>query len=310
MKTTALCVGSGALGGYYSGILQRGGAKITLLCRSDYEVVKKSGISVKSCEGDFHYKPENTIKSATELTSSPDYILVFLKVLPEIDVASIIAPAVGPNTTIVLIQNGIDIERPIQDAFPNNEVIGGLAFICCQRPEYGKIDHQDYGRLKIGSYPKGISENCKKLQELFIKGGIDCEVSENLLAARWEKLVWNAPFNPLSVILGGVDTQFILSDKESYKLCENIMHEVITISERSGNPVPRDLVKKNLDYTESMVPYKTSMCLDFESGRFLEVDAILGNALKIAHQLNLSVPYIETTYAVLKQIDRKLRENC
>lgn len=307
MKTRVLCVGSGAIGSYYSGILHRGGAEVTLLCRSDYETIKEHGICIKSCDGDFSYHPTKVIKSASEITEFPDYILVFLKVLPEIDTISLIKDAVGPKTVIVLIQNGIDIERPIQDEFPKNEVIGGLAFICCQRIKSGQIDHQDYGHLKLGTFPSAITVNGEKLQQLFIDGGIDCFLSENLLASRWEKLIWNAPFNPLSAILGGVDTKCILADDESYNLCRNIMTEVVLLSEKSGNPVSISLVQKNLDYTNSMVAYKTSMCLDYEKGRNLEVEAILGNAVRIARKVNVPVPYLETTYALLRQVDLKLR---
>ncbi len=306
-QTRVLCVGSGALGSYYSGILKRGGADVTLLCRSDYQAILKHGVKVKSCDGDFSYRPDRVVKSASEMGTAPDYILVFLKVLPEIDVISMIKDAVGPDTVIVLVQNGIDIERPVQEAFPNNEVMGGLAFICCQRLTPGQIDHQDYGHLKIGTYPTGITENGRQLQTLFSVGGIECLLSDDLMAARWEKLVWNAPFNPLSAIVGGVDTKFMLSDEECYNLCRNIMNEVVLLSEKSGHPIAIDLVQKNLDYTESMVPYKTSMCLDYENKRHLEVDAILGNAVRIARKLSVPVPYLETTYALLRQVDRKLR---
>ncbi len=307
MKPQILCVGSGALGSYYSGILQRGGAETTLLCRSDYEVVKARGISVKSCDGDFFYKPDHVIKSVSELSYEPDFIFVFLKVLPEIDLVSIIKEAVAKKTTIVLVQNGIDIETPIQTAFPNNEIIGGLAFICCQRIDSGLIDHQDYGHIKIGTFPTGITEKGKIVQKLFEKGGIDCILTDDVIAARWEKLVWNAPFNPLSAILGGVDTKFMLEDEDCYELCEMVMKEVVKLSEANGHAVSEELVEKNLFYTKNMVPYKTSMCHDYENRRHLEVDAILGNAVRIADQLNVSVPHLKTIYTLLKQVDRKIR---
>ena len=306
-KPSLLTIGTGALGGYYSGILQKGGADLTMLCRSDYEAIKNNGVKVKSWKSDFIYQPTKVIRSTEELTEFPDYIAVFLKVLPEIDVIEIIKGAVGPTTTILLVQNGTQIENPIQTAFPNNEVIGAIAFICCQRQAPGLIDHQDFGHLKIGTFPNKITARTQRLQQLFEKGGEDCEITENIVAARWEKLVWNAPFNSLSAILGGVDTKFMLSDPECYNLCRNIMQEVVHLSKADDNEIPESLIPKLLAYTEKMVPYLTSMALDYLAKRPLEVEAILGNAINRARELKLQTPYLESTYALLRQTDRKNR---
>ena len=306
-KPSLLSIGSGALGGYYSGILQRGGAEVTMLCRSDYNQIKTGGVSVKSHQEDFHYYPDCVVRAASEVKEYPDFICVFLKVLPEIDLVSIIKEAVGPKTTIVLIQNGTQIEAPIQAAFPNNEVIGVIAFICCQRISAGKIDHQDFGHIKIGTYPKNNTPKTVQLQTLFQKGGVECEISDNIVASRWEKLVWNAPFNSISAILGGVDTKFMLADPEMVLLCRNIMKEVICLAEADGNPISSALIDKLMDYTKNMVPYLTSMALDYLAKRPLEVDAILGNALKRARELELDLPYLQSTFALLRQTDRKNR---
>jgi 2-dehydropantoate 2-reductase len=304
-KPTLLTIGTGALGGYYAGILQRGGMALTMLARSDYQKIKKDGVQVKSWKEDFTYHPTHVIQSTSELSDFPDYIAVFLKVLPQIDPIEIIKGAVGPKTTILLVQNGTQIEQPIQKAFPNNEVIGAIAFICCQRLAPGVIDHQDFGHLKIGTFPNKITDQTKELQHCFQKGGEKCEITKNIVAARWEKLVWNAPFNSISAILGGVDTKFMLSDPECYKLCQNIMKEVIAIAHADQNPIPENIDEKLLDYTQKMVPYKTSMALDFLAKRPLEVEAILGNAIQRARELQVAIPHLEATYALLRQTDRK-----
>ena len=278
-----------------------------MLCRSDYNAIKKAGVKVKSWKGDFSYRPKKVIQSTSELTGYPDYIAVFLKVLPEINLIEIIKEAVGPKTTILLVQNGTQIENPIQAAFPKNQVIGAIAFICCQRQAPGLIDHQDFGHLKIGTYPNKITQQTQELQRLFQDGGEDCEITENIVAARWEKLVWNAPFNSISAILGGVDTQFMLSDPECYTLCQNIMQEVVDLSKADGNEISQSLIPKLLAYTEKMVPYQTSMALDYLAKRPLEVEAILGNALNRARELKIQSPYLESTYALLRQTDRKNR---
>ena len=108
MQVRILVVGTGAIGGFYGGKLAQAGASVTTLCRSDYEIVKARGISVSSTLGDFHFTPDKVIRDITEYTPPPDYLLVGLKVLPETNTAEIIKNAVGRETAIVLLQNGVE----------------------------------------------------------------------------------------------------------------------------------------------------------------------------------------------------------
>jgi len=306
-QTKILLIGTGAVGGYYGGRLAQGGAEVSLVCRRDYEVVKKQGIFLESILGDFLFKPKAVYKTVSEYQGYPDYLLVATKVLPEIKIIDLIKEKVGPKTSIVLLQNGINIEAEIAQAFPNQEIISGLAFICATRLSFGKISHQDYGRLTIGKYPTGLSSQVKKLQEIFAQAKVQCQIAEDIIQARWIKLVWNAPFNPISVLGGGVNTKDILSSKENFSLVKKIMQEVYLLAEKDQHPFPPEIIEKNLTDTLQMKPYKTSMLIDFESKRPLEVEAILGNAVRIAQKFSLPVPYLESLYALLKLADEKNR---
>ncbi len=302
-----LVIGSGAIGGLYGGKLAQIGAKVSYVCRSDYEAIKNNGIRVKSIWGDFSFRPEKVITSCEQYQEEPDFILVCLKVLPEIDVPSIIRPAVGEKTSIVLIQNGIDIEKNIYKKFPANELISVLAFVCSNRIEPGVIHHLDYGLLRMGSYPEGISEKTEALKQLFDLAKVPCELTRDVVKARWQKLVWNAPFNPLSVLLGGANTSEMLKDKNMRNLIYEIMKEVCLIAETIGKPLSENVAEEMITLTEKMTPYKTSMLLDFEAKRPMEVEAILGNAVRIAQKHKVKVPKLETIYSILSMLDRKNR---
>ncbi|HPI90473.1 MAG TPA: 2-dehydropantoate 2-reductase [Spirochaetota bacterium] len=294
-----LLVGTGAVGSFYGGKLFQAGARVSTLCRSDYDIVKKNGISVQSIYGNFTYKPDEVIRTADEYSKKPDYIIVATKVLPEIDIVSMIKKTVHPGTSIVLMQNGIGIEKPVRSSFPDNEIISALAFICVSRNSPGNIDHQDYGRIVIGTYPSGISEKVELLCSLLKKSGVPCEIDTNITAARWKKLIWNAPFNPISVLAGGADTKSMMESEATFHLIEEVMKEVALLAEKTGTALSEDIIKKNLDDTRVMKPYKTSMLLDFENKRPLEVEAILGNALRIASEQGITVPHIESLYGLL-----------
>jgi 2-dehydropantoate 2-reductase len=305
MLPRILVVGTGAIGGFYGGKLAQAGANVTALCRSDYEIVKTKGIQVKSVYGDFHFAPERVIRDLSEYGSIPDYILIALKVLPEINTANIVKDTVGPDTAIVLLQNGVGIEEPVVRAFPESEIISGLAFICVTRTSPGQIEHTDFGRLVIGRFPEGPSPKVERLANLFNDAGVPCEVTQDSVTARWRKLVWNAPFNPISVLGGGLDTQTMVESPESLKLVREVMEEVCRISEAVGHPLPDDVVQQNIDGTRKMAPYKTSMLVDFEAGRPMEIEAILGNALQIAKRHHVSAPHMQSLYALLKLVENK-----
>jgi len=300
-----LVVGTGAVGGFYAGKLAQSGARVDLLCRSDYEVIKDRGVKVQSVWGDFHYFPRKTLSMKNSAAGEPyDYVIVCTKVLPSIDVPSIIRPYVGNKTVIALIQNGIDIEPPVVDAFPQNEILSGLAFICCERKAPGEIHHTDYGRLVIGRYPKGKSSSAEKLVELFKAAGVPAAVSEDVITARWEKLVWNAPFNPISVLAGGCTTDKMVSTPLVESVVRAVMEEVVALAQADGNPVRPFIVDEHINATKAMKPYKTSMLVDYESGRPMEVEAILGNAVKKAKKLGVNVPHMKTLYGLLSIVEQ------
>ena len=297
-----LVIGTGAVGGFYGGKLAQAGAKVSTLCRSDFDIVKSQGIIVESCWSDFKFVPQKVIREPQEYDSKPDYVLVALKALPQLNIYELIRSVVGPGTSIVLLQNGIDIECPVAKAFPKNEIISGLAFICVSRTAPGTIRHFDYGRLTIGCFPHGISEKVRRMCELLTLSGVPCEISDNIVTERWKKLVWNAPYNAISVLGHGKNTREIMECPESVHLVKGIMREVCEVAESAGHHLPRQIVDQHLEQTVVMKPYKTSMLLDHEAEKPMEIEAIYGNTIRIAKRNRVEIPNIICIYGLLKLI--------
>lgn len=302
-KTEILLVGTGAVGSYYAGRLAQAGASVSALSRTDYDVVKEKGIAVRSVSGDFHFMPAEVIRTIDEYSREPDYIIVATKVLPEISIPSLIGSKVSPRTAIVLLQNGIDIEGPVSEAFPGNEIISAIAFISVSRPEFGLIVHKDFGRLIIGNYPSGASDRTAVLAEMFHQAGVRCDIDQDIIAARWRKLMWNAPFNPLSVLCGGADTREMMESEQVVTLATGIMNELIILASLSGHTVHASVINTIMTDTRAMAPTKTSMLQDYEKKLPLEVEAILGNTVRIARRHDVATPHLDTLYAVLKLAD-------
>lgn len=306
--TKILIIGAGAIGGFYGAKLAEAGAEVSIICRSDYEFIKENGFTIKSHwhAKEFNFKPHRVLRNTAEYNDKADFILVTTKVLPEISTIDLIKPTLHKESSIVLLQNGIHIEKPITTAFPNNHLISILAFIGVSRVAIGKIHHQDYGRLVIGDFPGNslleVSQKTKIFIDLLKKSGVPCDIRPEIQKERWRKLVWNAAFNPISVLAGGIDTRKILDNKNVKILAENVMQEVAILAKADGYELPEDIIASNIKLTEEMKPYKTSMLLDFEAKRPMEVEAILGNAIRFAKEKSITTPYLSTIYALLSAI--------
>jgi 2-dehydropantoate 2-reductase len=306
--TKVLVVGAGAIGGFYGALLAKAGAEVAMLCRSNYDTIKQHGFNIDSHNlGKWHFQPSEVLADISQFTGDADYVLLCTKVLPGLDRASLIRPAATKKTAIVFIQNGVDIEREILNAFPGNEAISGLAFICCNQIKPGFIAHQAYGRLALGALPGAIGPKTETLAGLFNQAGIECIATAGIVAERWKKCVWNAPFNPLSVLSGGLLTPDILRSQESF--VRSIMQDICRIAKAVGHPLPDNIVDQNIESTYAMPPYKTSMLIDYENGHPMETEAILGNALRAGKRAGVTAPYLESIYTLMKLRELKIAEN-
>ena len=298
-----LNVSSGAVGAYFCGRLAQKGAEVAVTVRSDRELVAEKGFNIKSIAGDFIFRPHAVLSSAAEYIGNADYIILTSKVLPDADMVKLIKPAVKAGTVIVLIQNGIGIEDALAKAFPENEILSAIAYIGVSRIAPGMLEHKGAGKLIIGKFGGGESSACKTLCQMFESAGVPAEYTADIAFYRWKKLLWNVPFNALSVLGGGLLTNEMTDRGSTEELCKELMKEVIAVAEKCGVQLPANLVEENIEYTRNFPPYKTSMLVDCENFRPLEVDAIVGRVVACAAKFNVSVPHLQTVYAVLKAFD-------
>ena len=137
----------------------------------------------------------------------------------------------------------------------------------------------------------------------FERAEIPMQFHEDLLLARWKKLVWNIPFNGLSVVLDA-KTDRLITDSNSRQAVESLMAEVVAGARACGREIPGVFVEEMLTTTEKMPPYLTSMKLDFEAKRPLEIEAILGTPLRRGTAAGASLPQMALLYQQLTVLDR------
>lgn len=299
-KPSILIVGAGAIGSFYGAILKRAGCPVSVVLRSEYDAVRANGIRISSPLGDLSYRPDRVYKDGDTPDSPPDYLILCVKVLDGLDRAALVRPWMGTGTRLVLIENGLDIERELADAYPDNPLISCLAFIAASRTAPGEVKHNAYGKLVMGRFPEGIDDNCRTLSELFIEGGIKIDLTEQVVGERWRKCLWNTPFNPLSVLANGADTRTILDTEGGEALIRELIREVMATAAADGFPMDEKLIEQNIEGTRKMPPYKNSMALDYLNGRPIELEAVLGNVVAIAEQHGVPVPHLNTVLVTLR----------
>ncbi|MFO7304118.1 MAG: 2-dehydropantoate 2-reductase [Gammaproteobacteria bacterium] len=302
---SVLIVGAGAVGAFFGAALARQGATVSVVCRSDYAAVKQAGYEIESgLLGAHRFVPSATFPDVAEAGRGYDYVVLATKVVDSISRTELLAPVLDDRTIIVLLQNGLDIESEIAAAFPNHELLSAIAFIAVSRTGPGKVLHQSEGSLVIGRFPSGTSTAAERLAALFEASGVPCRITTDIVKARWQKALWNATFNPISIMGGVLDTAEILRSPESVQFVRDVMTEVVNTARAAGHTLDEALIDKLIAATVAMPPYKTSMALDYEHRRPMEIEAILGNVVRTARRAGVHVPRLETIYAIAKMIEQ------
>ncbi|MDY6842682.1 MAG: putative 2-dehydropantoate 2-reductase [Thermodesulfobacteriota bacterium] len=301
-------IGTGAVGGYYGGLLARHGLDIHFLLHNDYLHVKNHGLLVESCNGDFALSSVNAYHHAQDMPHC-DVVIVALKTTQNFNLPSILPHVVKKTGIVVVLQNGLGVEKDIAQIVPSTVVIGGLCFLCSNKIGPGHIKHLDYGTITLGEYasdykPTGITKDLEFISQEFKDAGIPTQISGNLREARWKKLVWNVPFNGLSVVLNAT-TKALMKSPFSRQLLQHIMIEVITGARTCGYVIEDTYADEMLKITEQMANYKPSMKLDFENGRPLEIDKMYAQPISEAESAGYIMTAVQTLTLQLRYLEER-----
>lgn len=298
-------VGSGAIGSYYGGRLTEHGHDVHFLMRSDYSTVQQQGLVVTSCRGDFTLSPSQLhLYDDVKKMPKVDLVIVTLKTTANDQYAPLITPLLHESTAILTLQNGLGNEARLAELFGRDRVLGGLAFICCNRLSPGRIDHSAHGLIRMGEFSRhGISPRLAALGKLFNASNIQCDVIANLDEGRWEKLVWNIPFNGLGALLDQA-TDRLIGSPEGLGLVRRLMEEVVAGAAGNGIHLAEGTIDHQVNRTRVMDAYLTSMQIDRQLNRPLEIEAILGEPVRQAESAGVQVPTMRMLYELMVMATR------
>ena len=306
-------IGSGAVGGFYGIQLAAAGAPVQFLVRRHAEAVRARGLDLTSPHGDVHLDDVAAAPTWAELEPC-DVLLVAVKATANPAVLAELREhadrLLGPDGTVLLAQNGIGVESAYAAAAPGREVLGGLAFLCAQRTWETSVAHLDFGALTLAAHtpdeaPAGIIPRMRQVAADLSAAGVPALLDEDLVRARWRKLMWNVPFNPLSVILDATTDQ-LMADPDTVELVRVLMGEIAAVAAAEGHGLPGSLVDELLAMTARMTPYATSMKVDADAGRPLEVEVMLGEPLRRAERVGVPMPAVSVLHRQLAFLDRRI----
>ncbi|KDN98454.1 MULTISPECIES: putative 2-dehydropantoate 2-reductase [Pseudomonas] len=302
-------IGTGAIGGFYGLMLARAGLEVHFLLRSEFEAVQQHGLQLDSAVHGVIKMPVLAYAEAADMPPC-DWLLVGAKTTSNAELAPLIAQVAAPDAKVVLLQNGLGVEEQLRPLLPADlHLLGGLCFICVNREAPGVIRHQSLGAVNLGyhSGPAADEDSRQSIVEagatLFHAAGIDSQAMTNLAQARWQKLVWNVPYNGLSVLLKASTTP-LMADADSRALIQALMAEVVQGARACGHELPQGYAEHLFAVTEKMPDYWPSMYHDFTQQRPLELAAIYAEPLAQARAAGCELPKMQVLYQALAFIDR------
>jgi len=309
-KMHFVVIGTGGIGGYYGTRLQANGRLVTFIARGAHlQVLQTRGLRVNHPAWRFDAPVRACSLEQFLQSSSPseaDLIILCVKATDTEAIARHLADRLGGLSTPVLsLQNGVDNEAVLTRHLGAEKVLGGLAvLIGSHLTAPGIIDAVGPAQVVMGQWPTAAaSSNSTKLLErlaaVFNEAGIPTRVTDNIQLELWRKLVINNGMNPLSA-LTLLDTGTLMHDPGLSQIVYGLMAEATIAAAADGVSLTETDCREMFELVRRFDPIKTSMLVDFEHHRPLELEEICGAVLSRSRQLQREAPYTFTIYQLLR----------
>jgi 2-dehydropantoate 2-reductase len=312
-------LGAGAIGAYVGAVLARSGSDVTMIARGEHlRAMQARGVRVESPRGDFVIQVPAT--SDFGAMADADVVLVGLKAHSLPEVASELAKVLRSDAVAIGAQNGIpwwyfqhhggrldghhlqstDPDGVVSRAIPVGNIVGCVVYCSTELTAPGVVRHIEGTRFVIGTPGGDITEQSRAIASAFIAAGLKCPIATNLRHQIWLKLIGNAAFNPITTITR--TTMGELARSPSATACARaVMEESAAVAEALGIELPVS-IDRRLEGALSVGDHKTSMLLDWEAGKPLELDCMTGAIIEIADLVSVPVPTVRTLHTLTKAV--------
>ena len=306
-------IGAGGIGGYYGARLQAHGHPVTFIARgANLEALQTRGLRINHNEWRFDEKVEACSLEqflGSSLPPRTDLIILCVKSMDTGAIAGRLSDRFGELLTPVLsLQNGVDNEAVLAEHLGAKRIIGGLAVrIGSHLMAPGIIDAIGPGQVIMGQWPNALAgasalgQLLERLNIIFNQSGIPARLTDDIQMELWRKLIVNNGVNPLSAITR-LDTGALMRDPGLSQIVYGMMAEATVAAAADGIRLSETDCREMFDLISQFDPIKTSMLVDFEHNRPLELEEICGAVLNRTAQLKREAPYTFTIHQLLRRL--------
>lgn len=287
--------GTGAVGGYYGGFLRKADNEVIFLSRGkSYETLKENGLRIESDSANFTINGVFTDQYTSFF--DVDLVLFCVKSTDTLDVANALFPILKENAVILTLQNGVDNEEILAEIFGRQRLFSAAAYIQASIKELGVVKQTGTTpQLVIGAIDSRMDEKAKAISTLLNDANLKTTTSDNILRVKWQKLLWNVTFNPLSAITESMVGP-ILDHEGLCSTAEKICKEAISVARASGIELDYEFSQKIMAQGQLARHHQTSMLQDRLKGKRMEIDSICGFIVRKGKELQVETPVLETIY--------------
>ncbi len=302
-------VGTGGVGGYFGGRLAQAGHGVAFVARGAHlAAIRARGLEVRSVAGDFTVAPAEAT-DAIGAIGPVDLAIVAVKAWQVPEAAREMGPLIGPATSVLPLENGVEAADQLAEVLGRDHVLGGLCRIWAKIGAPGVVEHLGIDpQIELGELGGAPSERTARvLEALRSATAVRARVVDDIQRALWEKFLFIDPFGGLGAFsrlpVGG-----IRADAALRTMLEGAMREVAAVARARGIAIAADVVERTLAYLDGMPEGATaSMQRDLLEGRPSELESMAGAVLRLGREVGVATPVHEQLYRTLAPLESEAR---
>lgn len=293
-------MGSGGLGGYYGGLLARNGNDVTFIARGAHlQALRARGLTVRSVNGDFTLPTVRATDNPAEI-GPVDWALLAVKTYDTENAIEAMRPVVGPATTVVTMQNGVESYAQLAATFGQARVVAAPTQITSAIVEPGAIlQDSSFRNMTVGELEGPVTPRVQWLVEQFQRHGVNAVASDQMPTPLWMKWIFLAPVAGLTA-LARLEAATLFQDALARATLRGAVDECCRVAQAYEVPLPEDARERQFNFALGLKPGNlASMHRDLISDRPLELEALNGAAVRLGAGRGVSTPIHQTIYIAL-----------
>lgn len=293
--------GAGAVGGYFGARLAAAGHDVVFMARGRHlEAIRKSGLRIESPNGDLTIHPAQATDDPSSV-GPVDYLMFAVKLFDTEAVGHACRPMVGPGTTVLALQNGVETEEILGGILGPRHVMGGTVYIAAVVAEPGLIRQiGSFARMIFGELDGRRSKRGQIFEKACKAAAIDAVFSSAVMTEIWMKFIVLAGLSGVTTVTRK-PVGLLRSDPDTRMLLHNAIAEAAAVGRARGVALPEDAVERQMAVLDGWPPEMVaSMLHDLNSGKRMELDHLSGAVARLGRKCGIPTPVHDTLYAALK----------